>query len=152
MSNKVDVLIDKKRNEISITTIDDTTSEEVETTLSVAEAWNLVADLNEAIAKLKPEVQVVGNAKFNKEQLAELGKALEKSNKAFNVDSYRSKVGEPVDNISLSTSGLISPANIIAAQSAPVIKHGGNYIKTNAVSTTHVPEAKHRPYSGTMNN
>lgn len=151
--NKVDVLLDKRRNEISITTIDDTTSEEVETTLSVSEAWNLVADINVALQKLalaaETRVQVVGNAKLNKDQLDELAVALKKAGN------------------SLFSGGLISPENVSAAQAEPVIKHGGIAVHIDARGNSdpaHVeevvrcalanamPKSTHRPYSGTMNN
>jgi hypothetical protein len=148
MSKKVDVLLDKKAGNLSICSIDDTTCEEVETTLSVGEAWNLVADLNEAIAKLKPEVQIVGNAKFNKEQLEELAVALRKSNADF--AARRPSEGSGTITVNVDARGCNDPDQVEAAIRSSIAR-AMPYIKTNAVSTTLVPEAKHRPYSGTMN-
>jgi hypothetical protein len=49
---KVDVLVDSKAGDLSIISVDDSDGSSVETTLSVAEAWSLICDLNEAIHKL----------------------------------------------------------------------------------------------------
>jgi hypothetical protein len=143
MANKIDVLIDRKNNNLSLTTIDDTTSEEVETTLSVAEAWSLVADINEALQKLalaaETRVQIVGNAKLNKDQIAELKTALDKAGASlFSV---------PADKV-----GLLESAT--PEQKEACIKAAMDYYasKTNAVATNPVPKSTHRPYSGTMNN
>lgn len=52
MANKVEVLLDRKANNLSFTTADDSTGTEVETTLSLEEAWILVTELNAAIRSL----------------------------------------------------------------------------------------------------
>lgn len=63
MPNKVEILLDKAAGNLSIIAIDDVDGCSVETTLSVEEAWALVADLNQAIRKITklPEPRVVHN-------------------------------------------------------------------------------------------
>jgi hypothetical protein len=48
----VDVLIDRSSTTISIITTDDSSGESIEQTLTLEQAWGMVADLNEAITKL----------------------------------------------------------------------------------------------------
>jgi len=56
----VEVLIDKKANNLSIICTEDGSGVEIEQTLSLEEAWSLSAAVNEAIQKLLPSVVAKG--------------------------------------------------------------------------------------------
>jgi hypothetical protein len=51
----IEVLIDRKSNDLAITLTDDAGNDS-ESTLTLEDAWKLVTDLNEAITKLLPSI------------------------------------------------------------------------------------------------
>jgi len=59
--NNIEVLLDRAAGNLSIIATDDSSGTEVEHTLSVEAAWNLVAELNKSIQALLPQIIAKGS-------------------------------------------------------------------------------------------
>lgn len=62
MFKKIEVLIDRKAGDLSITASDDRTQVDIEKTLTVEQAWQLVTELNKAIQTLTSQRKIASQA------------------------------------------------------------------------------------------
>lgn len=98
MPNKIEVMLDRAANNLSIISADDTDGREVETTLSLEEAWALVSNLNQAIQRLLPKSKYGGSLNKTLNSVDTVAGANNPFVKSQNPEQLREAVLHSVDS------------------------------------------------------